>query len=255
MDTTKHWKTIPGIVLTFATVALYAIRWLAFPSPLLHSELERFFIGDLAFMCLQILIVTGILETYLKRREKEVLREKLNMIIGAFFSETGFDLLKTIAEVDLNSGALVGKITPQVGWMKKDYEQAEATFRAYAPDIELDSSSLAYMKRFLVEQRSTILGLLANQALLEHEQFADLLWATNHISDELQARSSLDNLPEADLAHLELDTKRAYEILVLEWMEYLEHLSKRYPYLFVLASRRSPFDPACRSEVHAELAR
>ena len=255
MQTPKYWKSILGIALAFTTVALCAVRWFAFPSPLLHSELERFFIGDLAFMCLQILIVTGILETYLKRREKEVLREKLNMIIGAFFSDTGFDLLKAIAEVDRNSEELGGKITPQVGWVKKDYEQAEATFRAYTPAIELDPSSLAYMKKFLIEHKASILGLLANQALLEHEQFADLLWAANHVSDELQARGDLNNLPQADLAHLELDTKRAYEILVLEWMEYLEHLSKRYPYLFALASRRSPFDPACRSEVHAEITR
>ncbi|MBK5211364.1 MAG: hypothetical protein JJE36_03515 [Coriobacteriia bacterium] len=246
MKTPKYWKPILGITLAIVTIALYTIRWFAFSTPILHNELERFFIGDLAFMCFQILLVTVFLETYLKRREKEVLREKLNMIIGAFFSETGFDLLKTIAGVDRNSATLVEKITPQVGWTKENYKQAEATFHAYAPDIKLTPSSLASMKKFLIEHKTSILGLLANQSLLEHEQFADLLWATNHISDELQARSSLDNLPEADLAHLELDTKRAYEILALEWLEYLEHLSKRYPYLFALASRRSPFNPACR---------
>ena len=44
------------------------------------------------------------------------------------------------------------------------------------------------------------------------------------------------------LKHLSGDIQRAYQILVREWLDYLEHLKQDYPYLFSLALRTNPFD-------------
>ena len=49
-------------------------------------------------------------------------------------------------------------------------------------------------------------------------------------------------MPEADIAHLAGDMTRAYKLLVFEWLLYMRHLQKNYPYLFSLAVRMNPFD-------------
>jgi hypothetical protein len=88
-----------------------------------------------------------------------------------------------------------------------------------------------------------MISLLANQALLEHETFTDLLWALTHLGEELAARTGLDALPEPDERHLAGDITRAYALLGAEWLSYLEHLQRAYPFLFSLAVRTNPLDP------------
>ncbi len=90
--------------------------------------------------------------------------------------------------------------------------------------------------------------LLENPNLLEHENFTELLWALTHVVEELGARKYLEKLNENDLAHLNGDVNRAYAILVREWVLYMEHLKKRYPYLFSFALRTNPFDDVAAVE-------
>jgi hypothetical protein len=35
---------------------------------------------------------------------------------------------------------------------------------------------------------------------------------------------------------------RAFRLLTLEWLAYMQHLKRAYPYLFSLAIRTNPFD-------------
>jgi hypothetical protein len=86
------------------------------------------------------------------------------------------------------------------------------------------------------------LRLMENPNLLEHERFTELLLTVFHITDELIARESFDNLPATDLAHIGGDAQRAYGRLIVEWVAYLEYLQKAYPYLFSLAIRKNPLD-------------
>ena len=95
---------------------------------------------------------------------------------------------------------------------------------------------------YLKEKRESILALLGNPNLLEHETFTDLLWAVFHLSDELERRTDLAQLQEEDRKHLEGDIQRAYGLLLVEWLEYMRHMKSAYPYLFSLACRTNPFD-------------
>ena len=94
---------------------------------------------------------------------------------------------------------------------------------------------------FLSEKGDLLLRQIENPDLSEHGPFNELLWATVHLRDELMSRKSLKGLPETDLAHLANDAGRAYSLLVGQWLDYLQHLKKRYPYLFSLALRTNPF--------------
>jgi len=87
-----------------------------------------------------------------------------------------------------------------------------------------------------------MLRLLENPNLLEHERFSDLLWATFHLAEELEARPSIKNLPDSDLEHIAGDIQRVYGHLAAEWVAYAEHLKSDYPFLFSLVVRLNPFE-------------
>ena len=84
---------------------------------------------------------------------------------------------------------------------------------------------------------------MENPNLLEHDAFANLLLAVFHLTEELAQRRDLHHLTPGDREHLAGDIERAYVLLIAEWLDYMQHLQKNYPYLFSLARRTNPFDP------------
>ncbi len=116
-------------------------------------------------------------------------------------------------------------------------------------NIDSKRGDLEDIRNFLNEKRHFLLNLLGNPNLLEHDSFTNLLWAVFHLTEELSLRKSLNGLPETDYQHLAGDMKRAYHLLILEWLDYMKHLKTNYPYLFSLAVRTNPFDTNASVEV------
>jgi hypothetical protein len=108
--------------------------------------------------------------------------------------------------------------------------------------IDSTLADLKELSGFLQEKRELVLRLFENPYLLEHQSFTELLRAVLHVKEELLHRKSLENLPEEDYKHLSGDIRRAYVLLVHEWLDYMKYLKKNYPYLFSLAVRTNPFD-------------
>lgn len=240
----KGDSIIWGMVLT--SLLLYGVDYLAFGRA---GEIGFNFLGNLAFLPIYVLLVTLMIERILKQRELESIRQKLNMVIGVFFSEVGTRLIRDGLSFVVNSDDLRKrmKITPQ--WSATDF----AGLRNYlaSVDLKLESSrgNLAELKGFLVMKREFLLALMGNPNLLEHEDFTDLLWAVFHLLEELEARRSLSGLPVADMDHLSGDLRRVYGHLLSGWVVYLQHLRDDYPYLFSLAVRKNPLDIDARVEL------
>ena len=116
---------------------------------------------------------------------------------------------------------------------------------AYADHLRIDIDArkidLAKLKVLLRQKRTYLLTLMENPNLLEHDRFTDLLWAVTHLDEELEARDSLESLPEHDLEHLAGDIQRMYDHLASEWLDYVAHLKANYPFLFSLVARTHPF--------------
>lgn len=239
------------LVLTFSviTVGLYAVRWTLFPGAQMHNEMWRFLIGDIAFLFLQILIVTIVIEELIQQSRREELQQKLNMVIGAFFAEAGTDLLGLISQSDARMAEIRTDLIPSPKWTPEHYARARRAFSTHEGAISATPEFLAALRDRLASERSYLLGLITNQALLEHGSFTDLLWATTHVSEELDARKSLEDLPATDVAHLIVDIRRVFGALGSEWLRYMEHLQGNYPHLFSLAVRTNPLDPNARVEV------
>jgi hypothetical protein len=196
-----------------------------------------------------VLLVTIIVDRFLRIRERMALLKKLNMVIGAFFSEVGTNLLKHFVAFDTDSGALGSRLIVTGAWSEQQFDDAIRGLKAHQVRMDCDRGDLAALKEYLVARRVFLLGLLENQNLLEHETFTELLWAVFHLMEELDSRRDVRALARPDGEHIAGDIKRAYVILIIEWLSYLRHLKKEYPYLFSLAVRTNPFDPKASVEV------
>lgn len=212
------------------------------------EQVLQWLVGSLAFLPLQVLLLTLVVDRLLARREKLAMLKKLNMVIGVFFSETATHLLRMFAALDRDIEAIRSDLVPGPEWTGRDFAREAERARERVWQIEVAPADLPALKDFLSSKREFLLGLMGNPNLLEHESFTDLLWAVFHLTDELMHREDVSRLPDADLAHLTGDVRRAYSLLVAEWLAYLGHLREDYPYLYSLALRTNPFDPS--GDVH-----
>jgi hypothetical protein len=241
-----NWQILLGLSLIFLSAILYFTHYAIFRDA---RHIFLFLIGDIAFVPIEVLLVTLIIHRVLSAREKRSRLKKLNMVIGAFFSEVGTRLLKNLSGFDPNLEKMGGDFIIKSNWSHKDFALMSKRLWGYDYVIDSKKGDLGELKSFLVGKRGFLLGLLENPNLLEHESFTDLLWAVFHLTEELASREDVRQLVDKDYAHLSADIKRAYILLISEWLAYVQHLKDDYPYLFSLAIRSNPFDPNASVEV------
>jgi hypothetical protein len=164
-------------------------------------------------------------------------------VIGAFFSEVGTNLLKSFSESSLQIDQIRKDLVEDNDWSNKAFSYMGKRVKEYDYRIESQRADLEDLRNLLLGKRGFLLALLENPNLLEHESFTELLWAVFHLSEELASRPNLKGLPNTDYEHLTADMKRAYVLLIVEWLAYMKHLKTNYPYLFSLGVRMNPFDP------------
>ncbi|MDO8603148.1 MAG: hypothetical protein Q7O04_04815 [Candidatus Omnitrophota bacterium] len=234
-----NWKISLSIGLIGLSSAVYFINYEIFHN---FPQTFYYFLIDLAFLPISVLLVTLIVEQVIEKQQKRTMFKKLNMVIGAFFSEAGTELLKVFREFDSNPEYLEGHLVFNKDWKQAEYYQLKKKFNSHKPEINIHKGNVERLKNFLNEKRGFLLRLLENPNLLEHETFTALLLAVFHLTEELCARRDFINLPEPDYEHLTVDIKRAYSLLIVEWIIYARHLHNNYPYLFSLALRTNPFD-------------
>jgi len=241
-----RWQFMLGVVLLIISALVYFVQFLIFGRT---GETFFYLLQDLAFLPVQVLLVTLILNQLFKRREKLALQHKMNMAIGAFFSEAGTSLLKSFPSFDRHQGEINRALLLRSDWSGRDFDKAKNAVQARDFAMDACRGDLAELKDFLTIKRVFLLGLLENPNLIEHESFTELLWAVFHLTDELGHRHSLLKMTAADREHLSNDIKRAYTLLIFEWLSYNSHLQADYPYMFSLVVRTNPFDPDARAEL------
>ena len=243
---TGRQKLLFGGVLFLSTLLLYALHYYIFRDA---RHILIYFLGDIAFIPIEVLLVSLVIHRLLLENEKRSLLQKLNMVIGSFYSEAGTELLKLLSGYDENFETNRRKFLISADWNKKDFERLlkETGNMDYSPQPA--AADLCSLKEFLSSKRNFILLLLENPNLMEHDAFTDLLWAILHLSEELALRKDLRGPSRADSEHLALDVRRAYLYLLAQWIKYMQHLKEAYPYLYSLSVRTNPFNPDARVEI------
>jgi hypothetical protein len=236
-----RWQVTLAVALVVFSAVLYVIHFELFHD---SHHIFIYMLGDVAFVPIEVLLVTLIIHRLLSAREKKVKLQKLNMVIGAFYSEVGSTLLEATSERDPDLDNVRRDLIITGAWSDRKFKEVSKKLRGYAYTVDLPHVKLTDLRDFLTSKRDFMVRLLENPLLLDHESFTRLLRAVFHFTEELEAREDLKKLPESDLDHLAGDAHRAYRLLVLEWLCYMKYLKDTHPYLFSLAMRTNPFDRA-----------
>lgn len=187
-------------------------------------------------------MVANVVERLITTREKQIRLEKLNMVIGVFFSEVGTKLLTSFSQYDPDLDTIRKELIIKGNWTKQDFLRVSRKLKKYDYQVDINKVDLEVLRSFLLKKRDFLLILLENASLLEHESFTEFLRSVFHLTEELAYRGDINKLPHSDKVHLVEDIKRAYNLIVSEWLDYMEHLKNNSPYLFSLAMRVNPFD-------------
>ena len=107
MKEDTRWKILAGLALVTLSLTLYIAHFLIFHDA---HHLLIFLVGDIAFIPFEVFIVTIIIDQMLENREKKQRMEKLNMVIGTFFSNAGIPLLALLAKADPD----IHKVRPEL---------------------------------------------------------------------------------------------------------------------------------------------
>ena len=233
------WQIMLASVLIFLSAVFYFFHYAIFHDT---HHIFIYLLGDIAFVPIEVLLVTVIIHQVLSAREKKSRMQKLNMVIGAFFSEVGTQLLTYLSDWDPKLVNIRKDLMVTSDWSQEEFLDVSKLLKKYDYGVDIQRVDLEGLRKFLKEEINFLLRLLENPTLLEHESFTDLLWAVFHLAEELAARDSVTKLPDTDQEHLAGDIKRIYVLLVHQWLNYMGHLKNNFPYLFSLAMRTNPFD-------------
>ncbi len=135
----RRFLLVVGVVLVAMSVVLYAGNILVF-----HRNEDTFYYMwiDLAFIPLEVLIVGVIVERIISRREKGAIAQKLNMVIGAFFSELGTPLLAKLLPTMLGAAEIREHMHLKAAWKKSDFSGASHYARELKCEIDLSQVDL-----------------------------------------------------------------------------------------------------------------
>ncbi|MFZ2472302.1 MAG: hypothetical protein WAW52_10225 [Methanothrix sp.] len=239
MEMKLSWETRLGIFLILLSVIIYGIKYLIIGDA---ENIFNYLFNSLGYLPLNVLLVTLILNRLLANRSKQNKMEKMNIVVGVFFSEAGTWLLTYLSGNDPNLCRLSGDLVKIDQWSDEEIIRVQDKFKNHNYSIDIKKIDIKALTNYLSSKRGFFLRLLENPLLLENESFTNLLRAVFHLTEELEQRRDLQGLPDSDYHHLAGDIERAYFLLVMEWMAYMRYLNSNYPYLFSLAMRTNPFD-------------
>ncbi|MGV8905213.1 MAG: hypothetical protein ACOH15_01295 [Acetobacterium sp.] len=243
----KHAKGIAIIIGFIALSALlYTLHFYIFHDP---HHIFIYLLGDIAFLPIEVLLVSVVLHKIIDDKDKQEKLKKINMLLGVFFSESGVELMRLFTQNDKNLKQFQNVLLIKPDWTSKDYKNAIKTIKGFDFHLHFDESSLMIIMEFLSAKRNHLLMFFENPILIEHDTFTDLLLALSHVEQELSNRQNLMSIPVKDHDHIVLDIERVYKLLFVEWLQYMNHLRKCYPFLYSFSIRTNPFDPNAEVEI------
>lgn len=241
-----NWKVKFAIILIIAAILMYAFAFVFLNEP---DKVFFYIVIDCAFIPIDVLIVVLVIESVIEKKEKKAVLDKLDMILGLFFSEIGNNLLEIISNVNAENDEIIKSLKDIDKWSEKDFEKAYKYIDDYGvifkPDIHPSEvpDFILTIKRIITGKRGFLIDLIENPNILEKDSLSNLLLAIFHLNDELALRTDIEKINSKDLNHLINDINRIYSRLTYEWIKYLEYLNENYPYMSSLALRTNPFNP------------
>lgn len=235
---------IIGTGLVALSLLLHYFHYLVFQDA--HHTLI-FLFADIAFIPMEVFFTTLIIDKLLEKREKSHFFEKVNMLIGVFYTDLGTMLLTELVKGDDNLNELINCNICSKKWDDASCNDLKKKLIEHNFKFDISHVDMDKIKNTLSINRDLITNLIMNENVHEHEGFTDALMSLLHLREELETRCC-HKLEDFELEHLAGDMADAYKNLSIEWCQYMNYLSKNYPKLFVKALINNPFDKRDQKE-------
>ena len=228
MKSLKHNLLVPSILICLSII-MFLVHYAIFGQ--LENTIYYSFMS-LSFIPINILAVTLVFEKLVERRARLERVSKLNMLVGLFFSDIGFVLLKLIVAGDEKIKSL--------GLDFNNLKFCRDKLNGHDHQIDFEKINYTELKELVISGRDILSSLISNENILEHETFADLLMSLMHLRDEIIFMEHKE-LTQDDWTHIKGDLIRVYKNLTFQWINYLAHLKTFYPYQYNGAIKFNPF--------------
>ena len=96
-------------------------------------------------------------DVMLNKREKKIRIEKLNIVIGIFYSEVGTRLLELFVHADDQADTIGNTMVITNDWKEKDFLDASLKLRKYHSALDIHKIDLRDLRDFLIEKRTFLI--------------------------------------------------------------------------------------------------
>lgn len=225
----KNYYIVVSLILIALSAIMFLIHYLIFGQFL---NTVYYSLMNLCFIPINSLVVTLILDRLIDYKTKKERMEKLNMLIGLFFTEVGYNVLHLIVKADRNGKNYIISFN--------DLNKVMNQVQNHNYNINIEDVDLDEIMDVLLENSNLLVNLISNENIIEHEIFTDLLMSVIHLRDEI-AFYKTDKNNMLDFIHIKTDILRVYKNIAIQWVDYLKYLNKFYPFLYDNAIRLNPF--------------
>jgi voltage-gated potassium channel len=176
----------------------------------------------------------------LERRRARARYLQSNVLFGLFLNEAGYSLLKQLAACDPSVAEIRRLIQAHLPSARS--ARMHQSFLAHNFVTKCSLKQLTELRTLLEANSSLLLRLVENPVSLEQEKLMATLQTAIHLREELVFKRDLDALRDKDLDHFAKDASKAYRGLAITWLDYLEYLRQKYPYLYNRQLEDNPFN-------------
>jgi len=223
-NTQFYWLIFFGVLLLTTSATVYLFHYMIFRDA---HHIFLYLIGDIGFVPLEVILITMVFHKFLLRKEKHVKFEKLNAVVGVFFTRVGNDLIQFLSQYDLQYEETKKFIDVHNDWTTSDFDKKIKEFRTYKANIDTDQIPLSVLQRIIKKEESLILQVFGNTDMLDSYSLAYLFHTMFHLIDNLDHSTKNGR---TSLHKLDINVEKLYTFLIYRWLHYTKHISEFYPH-------------------------
>lgn len=240
MKPVKAKLTVKQLILLLlcASALLYAIHYLIFRD--LH-HLAIFGLHELAFVPLEVILVTLGLDQLVEKTHREEARSKVSIIETLYFNESGGTMLRYLTSFDPDAARLRELLQVTEDWHSSDFRQAIRQLKSYPFLLDLDRIDFFGLHYHLSQRHEYYRSMLENPALTQSEAFTEMIMKIYLLWEELDGRTNLYQLPENDRSYLAELLHEIYRELTEYWLDNVYNHSIHNRFRLHRAIESNPF--------------
>ncbi len=240
MKPVKAKLTVKQLILLLlcASALLYAIHYLIFRD--LH-HLAIFGLHELAFVPLEVILVTLGLDQLVEKTHREEARSKVSIIETLYFNESGGTMLRYLTSFDPDAARLRELLQVTQDWRSSDFRQAIRQLKSYPFLLDLDRIDFFGLHYHLSQRHEYYRSMLENPALTQSEAFTEMIMKIYLLWEELDGRTNLYQLPEKDRNYLAELLHEIYRELTEYWLDNVYNHSIHNRFRLHRAIESNPF--------------